>query len=83
MRLLNCHVDNFGVLSGYSHTFTDGLNVIKQENAAATLRTHLMLLHKTAYGDTPRAATFTAQGYLCGFRHCLLHTLASSFFGST
>jgi len=33
MKLLKCHIDNFGKLSGLSIDFVDGINVIKQSNA--------------------------------------------------
>lgn len=32
MKLLRCHVDNFGKLSNYDYTFVDGLNVIQEHN---------------------------------------------------
>ena len=32
MKLLRCHIENFGKLSNYNHEFTDGLNVINQPN---------------------------------------------------
>lgn len=32
MRLLKCYVDNFGKLSNYEYSFTDGLNVIQEAN---------------------------------------------------
>ena len=32
MRLLSCHIENFGVLSDFDYIFADGLNVIKAEN---------------------------------------------------
>lgn len=32
MKLLRCHVENFGILSDFDHTFTEGLNVLCREN---------------------------------------------------
>ncbi len=32
MKLLNCHIENFGVLSDFTYTFQDGLNIIHQPN---------------------------------------------------
>lgn len=32
MKLIECYIENFGKLSGYSHTFSDGLNVIIGKN---------------------------------------------------
>ena len=33
MKLLSCHVDNFGKLSNLTLNFTDGINVINEANA--------------------------------------------------
>ena len=32
MKLLKCHIENFGKLSNYDYSFEDGLNTIKEEN---------------------------------------------------
>ena len=32
MKLLSCHIENFGKLSGFDYEFQDGLNTIKEEN---------------------------------------------------
>ena len=32
MKLLKCHIENFGKLSDFNYEFKDGLNTIKQEN---------------------------------------------------
>lgn len=32
MKLLSCHVDNFGKLSNYDYQFVEGLNVIQEHN---------------------------------------------------
>ena len=32
MKLIRCHIENFGKLSGYDYDFTDGLNTIKEDN---------------------------------------------------
>ena len=32
MRLLRCHIENFGVLSGFDYEFESGLTVICREN---------------------------------------------------
>lgn len=32
MRLIKCYIENYGKLSNFSYNFTDGLNVIEQEN---------------------------------------------------
>lgn len=32
MRIISCHIDNFGKLSNYNFDFHDGLNIINQEN---------------------------------------------------
>ena len=32
MKLIKCRIENFGVLSGYERSFTDGLNEIRAEN---------------------------------------------------
>ena len=33
MKLIRCHIENFGKLSGYDYDFTDGLNTIKEDTA--------------------------------------------------
>ena len=33
MKILSLHIENFGKLSNYDHVFSDGLNVINQDNA--------------------------------------------------
>ena len=32
MRLVNCHVDNFGGLHNFDHNFDDGLNIVLEDN---------------------------------------------------
>ncbi|MDR1939532.1 MAG: AAA family ATPase [Clostridiales bacterium] len=32
MKIISCNIENFGTLSGFSHRFDDGLNVIYQKN---------------------------------------------------
>ena len=32
MKLIKCHIENFGKLSNYNYIFEDGLNTIKEEN---------------------------------------------------
>ena len=32
MKLIKCHIENFGKLENFDYEFTDGLNTIKQEN---------------------------------------------------
>ena len=32
MKLLRCHIENFGVLSGFDYEFESGLTVICREN---------------------------------------------------
>ncbi len=32
MKLIECHIENFGKLSDFKHSFSDGLNVINREN---------------------------------------------------
>ncbi len=32
MKLLNCYIEGFGRLRGFSHSFTDGLNVFHEDN---------------------------------------------------
>lgn len=32
MKLIECYIENFGKLSSFSHSFTDGLNVINADN---------------------------------------------------
>ena len=32
MKLIKCHIENFGKLENFDYDFTDGLNTIKQEN---------------------------------------------------
>ena len=32
MKLIKCHIENFGKLSGYDYEFKDGLNTIKEDN---------------------------------------------------
>ena len=32
MRLITCHIENFGKLSNYDHVFQQGVNVIHHEN---------------------------------------------------
>ncbi len=32
MKLLSCHIENFGILSGFDHKFSEGINEIFLEN---------------------------------------------------
>lgn len=32
MKLISCYIENFGILSKYSYDFTEGLNVIEEQN---------------------------------------------------
>ena len=32
MKLLKCHIENFGKLSNFDYVFKSGLNTIKEEN---------------------------------------------------
>ena len=32
MKLLRCHIENFGKLSDFNYEFKDGLNIIKEKN---------------------------------------------------
>ena len=32
MKLLDCHIENFGKLSNFDYKFKDGLNTIEEEN---------------------------------------------------
>lgn len=38
MRLLRCHIEKFGVLSGFDYEFESGLTVICQENGFGKAR---------------------------------------------
>lgn len=56
MRLISCYVENFGKLSGYSHEFSDGLNVIAEENGwgKSTLMTFIKCMFYGLTGDSKR-----------------------------
>ncbi len=51
MKLLNCHIVNFGCLSDRSYTFRDGLNVIYAENGSGK-STLTVFLKAMLYGLT-------------------------------
>lgn len=38
MKLLECHVDNFGKLSNYDYRFSEGLTVIQEPNGFGKVR---------------------------------------------
>ena len=45
MKLIECYVDNFGKLSAFSHTFSDGVNLIIGNNGCG--KTTLSVFIKT------------------------------------
>jgi|GEM_PF-2979645 hypothetical protein len=53
MRLIACHVDNFGGLQNYDYEFEDGLNIVLQDNGwgKTTLATFLKVM---IYGFTSK-----------------------------
>lgn len=53
MRLLRCHIENFGVLSGFDYEFPEGLAVICRENG---------------FGKSTLAAIFEGNVYGCRAR---------------
>lgn len=46
MRIIECHIENFGKLSDKTYTFTDGLNVINEKNGTgkSTLATFIKVM---------------------------------------
>ena len=74
MKLIECYVENFGKLSGYTHSFTDGLNLIIGNNGCG--KTTLSVFIKAMlYGldqkkqkgeETDRKRYFPWQGGRCG-----------------
>ncbi len=57
MKLLKCHVENFGKLSNFDYTFSDGLNVFQAPNGfgkstlAAFIKAMLYGFNKTSSQD--------------------------------
>ena len=68
MKLLQCHVENFGTLSDFDFRFSDGLNVLCRENGfgkttlAAFLKAMLYGLPKTRAKDNERRRYEPWQG---------------------
>ena len=52
MKLLACHVANFGTLHEKDYTFNDGLNVVLEENGAGK-STLAAFVKAMLYGLTP------------------------------
>ena len=48
MKLLKCHIDNYGKFSNFDYEFTDGINIIKEDNG---------------FGKTTLASFFKAMFY--------------------
>ena len=55
MKLLRCHVENFGVLSNFDRDFTDGLNVLCRENGFG--KSTLAAFIKAMFYGLPRTRT--------------------------
>ena len=55
MKLLRCHVENFGILSNFDSDFTDGLNVLCRENGFG--KSTLAAFIKAMFYGLPRTRT--------------------------
>ena len=74
MKLIECYIENFGKLSSYSHSFSDGLNVIVGSNGCGktTLSVFIKSMlygiesKKTRGEDTDRKRYMPWQGGRCG-----------------
>ena len=60
MKLLRCHIENFGVLSNFDYTFSDGLNVICRENGFG--KSTLAAFLKAMFYGLPRTGTRSLAG---------------------
>ena len=58
MRLLRCHIENFGVLSGFDYEFPEGLAVICRENGFG--KSTLAAFLKAMFYGLPRTGARTA-----------------------
>lgn len=58
MRLLRCHIENFGVLSGFDYEFESGLTVICRENGFG--KSTLAAFLKAMFYGLPRTGARTA-----------------------
>ncbi len=58
MRLVDCHIENFGKLSGYDRTFTEGCNNILASNGQgkSTLATFIRVMFYGFEGESKRGA---------------------------
>jgi len=55
MKLLRCHIENFGVLSDFDREFTDGLNVLCRENGFG--KSTLAAFIKAMFYGLPKSRT--------------------------
>lgn len=55
MKLLRCHIENFGVLSGFDQEFTEGLNVLCRENGFG--KSTLAAFIKAMFYGLPKSRT--------------------------
>ena len=58
MRLLRCHIENFGVLSGFDYEFESGLTVICRENGFG--KSTLAAFLKAMFYGLPRTRPITS-----------------------
>ena len=61
MKLLKCHIENFGKLSNYDYSFEDGLNTIKEENGFGKT-TFASFIKAMFYGMEAKRNTKTLRG---------------------
>ena len=59
MKLLRCHVENFGILSDFDQEFTEGLNVLCRENGFG--KSTLAAFLKAMFYGLPRTRTKTSE----------------------
>ena len=55
MKLLRCHIENFGVLSGFDQEFAEGLNVLCRENGFG--KSTLAAFIKAMFYGLPKSRT--------------------------
>ena len=71
MKLLECHVDNFGKLSNFDYQFSDGLTVIQEPNGfgkstlAAFIKAMLYGLQFTINDLSKRMMTIHPNALAC------------------
>ena len=66
MKLLKCHIENFGNLANYNYEFKEGLNVINKPNGfgKSTFASFIKAMFYGLEGGTKRASLTDRKRYL-------------------